>query len=370
MGEKTPSSEITGVLFESSSIIRGKPPVVPFRSGITLESLTEGDADPVFITLPIGEVGAESRNGRRYNAPIVQAIHDTILKEGTTGIAGHLKTEERAYKFDVPPLIWVGAVMEGQTLWGKAYVMQHATDVREYVKLAKRTHSAIGTSIYGTGRVDKDGTVQEIDLESIDLAHPKRVGVKAAAAVPVVTQESVEQTTHQHTQTETGDGEMPEKTTLPDNTNLKMNDRELVVRIRELEETIQKQRSIVADYTDLQEMFEHPRDLVSAVRASQAEKADLAKENQELLLDTVSAKVAEAVQMEIARPIVVNMVLAEKPSTRNAVENAIKTVMETAAVKALLKNTVVQESGPPQPAPNTTPQATDTQYFTIPTLEA
>lgn len=181
---------ITGVLMEMETSFRSGFPEIPIAETVLSEL---NDPDPVFLTLPIGKVGAESRNGRKYPRESVEAVVKSINDNKVIGQKGHLRDDERAYRFDVPPLMWLSASLESDGMaWGKAYVLQSAADVRELVKLSKIAKAKIGTSIYGTADVDDDGTVRNLEIESIDLAHPGRLGVPLVGAVPVVTKEIVE----------------------------------------------------------------------------------------------------------------------------------------------------------------------------------
>jgi hypothetical protein len=75
----------------------------------------------VFITLPIGKVGQRSRNDRVYNRAAMDAIVSAINERKVPGQKGHMPDEERPYRFETPPLMWVGAKLESDgTVWAKA----------------------------------------------------------------------------------------------------------------------------------------------------------------------------------------------------------------------------------------------------------
>lgn len=176
------------VVLENVVILEATFPEVPMS--IDKAQLVDGDADPFFVTLPIGSVGAKSRNGRVYTRGAVDNIVEAIQQRRVGGIKGHLRDEDRAHKFDLPSLIWVGSMLSSDgTLYGKAYVPRYAEDVREYLRIAQVSNAPVGTSIYGTGTVDEMGNVTALNVESIDLAHPSRVGIPHTAAVPKITQE-------------------------------------------------------------------------------------------------------------------------------------------------------------------------------------
>jgi len=165
-------------------------PPIEVGSSVNLTKLTEGDPHPVFVTLPIAKVGARSRNGRTYDKAAVQSIVTKINTSRSTGIRGHLTEAERATRFDLPSLVWIGAKIEPNGLaWAKAYVPTYSADTREYLRIMGVVESEVGTSIYGTADIDESGNVTNLQIESIDLGHPQRLGVASAAAIPIVTSE-------------------------------------------------------------------------------------------------------------------------------------------------------------------------------------
>lgn len=215
---------MTELLFEIISVVK-KPedaPKVPLAPGIDYEALvaldTKAGDDPVFVTLPIGEVNIVSGNGRKYPVEAIESLVEAINSEKPGGIQGHLRDEDRAYEFELPSLIWVGAVIVEGIAWGKAYIPRYASAVREYVSNCQAIKAKIATSIYGLAEM-AGNIVKRLFIESIDLAHPARAGVKTAVAVPLVTTEMVDE---KNLHLEKDLQNMPEGTTpvAPDNGNL------------------------------------------------------------------------------------------------------------------------------------------------------
>lgn len=165
-------------------------PDVPLAEGIELDKLTEGDEKPFFLTLPVGQVSV-SRNDRVYRREAVESIKEAVVVRRIGGILGHLKDDARPFEFHIPVIHWVGALFEGDTLWAKGYIPNTQPALREYMRIAMRTKSEVGTSIYGTAEIEDDGRVTNLWVETIDIAHPDRVGVTRAAEVPLVTSETV-----------------------------------------------------------------------------------------------------------------------------------------------------------------------------------
>ncbi len=165
--------------------LRGKFPDIPLPDDITAEDFGES---PMFVTLPIMPVNARSRNERTYTRPAVESIVRQVNEKRPNGFWGHLPVEEYSTRYDVPAVRWLAATIEDGMAWGKLVAI--TPDAREHFRVAKAANASVGTSIYGWGEMDGDNVVS-LDLESIDLADPSRVGILAAVAVPVVTAEMV-----------------------------------------------------------------------------------------------------------------------------------------------------------------------------------
>lgn len=356
------------VIFENVSTLTGTYPEI-LVSETLLAELGEDDPDPVFITVPVGEVDASSRNGRNYNRAAVQSIVDAI-NDATIGQRGHLRDEERAYKFEVPPLVWVGATLESDgRAWGKAYVMQSAADVREYVKVAKRTGLKIGTSIYGTADIDEEGNVSNLEIESIDLAHPARLGVPQVGATPHVTRETADETPDpgQQPSEETLEeitpmGDKPTQETTEPGSFTKAQVIEIEggykKRIRELEDKLAEQTADLRDYKHVADNLGNPEDVIGELRNRLRLIEALERENRTLLDGYISAQVAEKVKLEDMRPVIVEQINTFEPASRAEVDTAVSKVLERDSVKRLLALSVSEAMGPKQTRP-VTPQSDD-----------
>lgn len=166
--------------------LRGKFPDIPLPDDIVAEDFGES---PMFVTLPIMPVNARSRNERTYTRPAVESIVRQVNEKRPNGFWGHLPVEEYSTRYDVPAVRWLAATIEDGMAWGKLVAI--TPDAREHFRVAKAANASVGTSIYGWGEMDGDNVVS-LELESIDLADPSRVGILAAVAVPVVTAEMME----------------------------------------------------------------------------------------------------------------------------------------------------------------------------------
>lgn len=311
---------IRGILHEQVHALRGPYPAVPPAPPIDLAALTAGDADPLFVTLPVAQVGAVSQNGRRYDRAAVEAIVRAIQAGGVDGIKGHLRDDERGHRYDLPSLYWVGATLDEDGIaWAKAYIPPREADLREHVRLAKASNAPLGTSLYGTANLAPDGTVRDLRLESIDLAHPARVGVPEAVALPHITRE---------TQANWKAPMLPE-TFYHDSENL-----------------------------NLQHLLGETDDLAGAVRDLISELDELRHEHAVLLDDAIDHAVAQQVRLPAYRPVIAEQVRAEAPATRHEVNRALRQVLQRPAIQTMLRDAAENAMGPPHTRPVSLP--TDT----------
>lgn len=182
------------IIYESTSNFGGVTPSVSFREPITIEAFREIDDDPLFVTLPLMQVGAQSRNGRTYPRETVESLYEQLL-EGINGELGHADDETFHNGGRIPEIYWVGATMdEAGCVWGKGYVPKSNERMREHIRLLKSTRGKIGTSIYALGEMDDENNVINAELQTVDIIlNPKRVGVPITAAHPVVTTETIKE---------------------------------------------------------------------------------------------------------------------------------------------------------------------------------
>jgi len=174
---------------------RGNYPNVATDPRVDLTALTSGDDAPLYVTLPVGEVGKVSNNGLHYDDALVKAIQDQIVGRG--GIMGHIKTEERDTAFPIEAVDWIGALRQGNTLWGKGYIPPGAA--REYVRRLKARGGQLATSIYGPYNEKEtldDGTyrIRGLRLESLDLAPADRAALKLGGQFAITAQMEQQET--------------------------------------------------------------------------------------------------------------------------------------------------------------------------------
>jgi len=169
-------NELTNAVGEFS----GTFPDVPYAAGVDSAALTADDANPLFVTLPIAQVGAESRNGLLYDDALVGQLEQQINAKRPGGIMGHISEKDRSTAFPVPDVYWVGAARHEDMLWGKGYVPPGKA--RDYIRRQKAIGGQIATSIYGGGAFETNGQgarrLAKFNLESLDLAPPDRAALQ------------------------------------------------------------------------------------------------------------------------------------------------------------------------------------------------
>jgi len=368
--------KIKGVLSEAQHALRGDYPDVPLAEGVNLAELTEGDDNPMFITLPIAFV-ATSRNQVNYAEKDVIRIVNAVNTRNVVGNLGHLPEWERPYTFDIPPLRWVGATYNAdtRTAWGKAYVLPTARDVRDYIRASKGANAEIGTSIYGYADVDIDGNIvgETLVLENIDLAHPMRLGMPMAGRIPHITQETMKDNPSpvvEETPMDPNTNKPKEETqgliVSETETQLRKQVSELTTQLRDL--TIRQSEAEVRlkDLNQVIEMLNKPADVVLALQAELAKTKDLANENLRLLESAITTEVAKKVVAESVRPTIEAMVKAQKPARYNDMLVVLESVLAQEHIKLLLKHTTLVEMGPPQQRPVVPPDGDDDKVIFIP----
>lgn len=173
-------SDLTAIIETNAKMT----PDVPLADGLDVAAF--GD-DPMFVTLPIAQMGAVSKNGYRYSTAVVHSLVEQINQQKPEGHWGHVPMEARATHYQAPAVRWVGALLDAAgVVWAKAIAI--TPEAREHFRVAQAAQAPIGTSLYGVATMEGDEVIG-LALESIDLADAARVGVAEAVAAPVITAE-------------------------------------------------------------------------------------------------------------------------------------------------------------------------------------
>lgn len=169
---------------EQVSRFKGTYPDVPLPADVDLEAL--GAAE--FVTLPVGRVNATSRGGRIYRRPAIESLVRQINEKRPEGRWGHLAVNEISTRYDPPAIRWLAAVLDDEGIaWAKGIPLTE--QAREHFRIARATNARVGTSIFGPPPVARGNEVIDLELFSIDIADPARVGIPDTAALPQLTSE-------------------------------------------------------------------------------------------------------------------------------------------------------------------------------------
>jgi hypothetical protein len=146
-----------------------------------VQEITEGDDDPMFATFVIE--GGWSKSKRFWPDTVLQSISEQINGAGepVVGYQGHIKVEDDSFVFPDIQMQWVKSIIQPSSekvrLLAKAYILP-GTKARDYIK----RKLARSVSIRGDATlapIQGGVQVKEFDLESIDLARPRKAGMKA-----------------------------------------------------------------------------------------------------------------------------------------------------------------------------------------------
>lgn len=326
-------AERTQVTLTCISEMRGTYPDIALPGDIDRSAL--GD-DAFFVTLPIGQAGAKSRNQRCYSRAAVEQMVAQINQERPEGMWGHVAPDEAQTRYDPPAIRWLAATLDSDGIaWGKGLPL--TAETREYYRLAKATNARVGTSLVAWAQMD-GSEVTALELVAVDLADPARVGVPVTAAQAVISKEMEGDPTPDPSPT-SGTGEK-------DSTQRHEAKHGFARETKGAKEGrhvgLPLQDDAVAALTEML----GEGDVVARVKAALAER--------EALRDAViTATVERAVRVPSAQVLVEELVRAQlsrqaAAPNREAITAAVAEVVEREAVRALLRDSLAQAMGPAQ----------------------
>lgn len=361
---------------------KGKPPEIPLN-GVDMDSLTAGDSEPFFVTLPAFEVGRPSANKRLITREQAESIISQVNIDKPYGIMGHIRNEDRATRFDAPAVYWLGGQILDNVAWVKGYVPPG--QVREMLRTMKAANAKIALSIYGTATHTWDSqaganVLSEMDLESIDLAPPKRSGF-GLDAVPHITAEMIDPDSEGDSSDNHQDmGENESMTTqitaetrhtvisemtphdapsIPDSVKLAIVQKSEV--IAEMRDTL----GISGNGDVLQAV----KDLVSRLATIEGEtvkQAVIAEIAKHVMPDATVKPDDEQDPVNALRATVAEMALAASP-TQESVSKVVSDVLERPNIKAMMSAITVAEMGPKlTTAPGPNGGKSGNKFFEIP----
>lgn len=349
------------------SELRGGFPNVQIASDVDYAGLIAGDDNPVFLTLPIGKANVTSVNQRHYDEAWLQELERQTLSNRPVGLMGHLSKEERAHVFPEEAIHWVGALRDGDTLWGKGYVPPG--EARKRIQRYKAQGKKLATSIdaYAEGVWDANVNAYRMSaasmkLAQIDIAPADRAGVPDLSAVPVLTTEMAE------TQVETNE-DNPTMDKLQVINEMTAEDARLLPdAVRSAIVASVPTPPEVALVQELRTVLDLPAGAdikahLATMRAEQetARKQAVAGRIKELVEDK-----DKGIKLVAMRGVVTELVNARNPQTVAEAEAAYNAVIALDTIKPLFNGAVQEIMGPAQTTTVANGQPGKPKYYTIP----
>lgn len=330
--------------------LRGSYPNVPISADVDYTALVAGDDSPVFITLPIGKANVTSGNKRHYDEAFVQELERQTLANKPVGLMGHLSPQERATSFPPEAVHWVGAIRDGDTLWGKGYIPPGA--VRDRIQRYKAQGKAIATSIDAFAEGVYDDALKamrmvakSLRLNQIDIAPADRAGIPDLAAVPMLTTEM---------ESDAAQEEEPQEPVMD---KLQVINEMTADDARLLPDAVrQAVLSTVQTPPEVAQVQELRQALGVDENANLAQLVTEMRQQQETqrksaVKQRITELVNEGIKVESARGIVTELVNARNPQTPDEAATAYQEVAASESVTELLKAQVATTMGSPQRVP-------------------
>lgn len=308
-------------------------PSIPLPSDIT-----EGSGE-MFITLPVAAFGAESLNGHTYLESSVRDMLNQINDRRPESNWGHIPDHEFSTRYGAPPVRWLAAVEQGGTIFARGRVL--TDEARTYYARADMDKARVGTSLFAWVEMEDD-RVTHMDLITIDLADPARVGVPLTAARPSV---SV---------TEMGKNRAGVEEML----EAKMRELLGLDETADLEATL----STVIESSKKSTALEQEKAALEQEKAAQSARIEaLTAQTQEWAREFVRL----SVPVELARKTVLDLIDLSKVETIEQAKEQLKDIKNRPDVIALIKVGMTQESGEPHKRGNDDGTSKG-KFFTIP----
>ena len=339
------------LLFEQAGKFQGSFPDIQTPSDV---SLAELGADAFFVTLPVGRVNAKSRgSGRVYTESAVKCLVRQINEKRPEGRYGHLAVSELATRYDPPAIQWLAAELVDGVAWAKGLPLTE--QARKHFRDAKAMNARVGTSVFGPPPTAEGNRVIDLELYSIDIADPARVGIQDAAAQPNLTSEM-----------ETSQMEINEQLL----TEMKGERDAALQRVGTLETTNTQLTEQVADLqgklsgvtkaqTYVSEMADSYISMGININASGPDLEQVIREMTTKLMalqageliGKINAAVTEMVKLESLQPLVSEMLVdpeTQQPKVKSLDEakTRISAYLERPSVKALAQRLVSEQAGP------------------------
>lgn len=304
---------------------------IPLAEGVDLAKLTEGDDDPLFVTID-ALTTTISTNKRRWTIDELNSVARQIIEKKPDGYLGHLTEAERATKHPEAVTIWIGAKVikyrGKERLFIKGYVLPKADSFRDYLRRAKNAGKKIAVSVYGQAIQIWNDAIKAYDmrgftLESIDWARPGSEGVANSGYLALTAEMSIN-----------GEELMDRKEVLESTSVSEMREinPDLVSSVEQeakapLETTVSEMRSALE--------IDDEADLVKTVSEMIQERDDLKEKVAENIVDR---ELGQKVPSVAARQAVKKLTIQEMKGNfeEEHVFSTIKEVLESDYAKALI----------------------------------
>jgi len=165
--------------------------IIPEAKGVDLKALTEGDSNPFFVVAMVLKVG-KSRNKRNYSSEVLKQFRDLHPLPGYLSHQ-HIDAPEpgKQPRFFHQATAWIGAVVQGDELFSKGYVLPSEERLKQDIKTAHAISKEMVVSITGTlemvWKEDNEGEywdVLSVKDGSIDWYHPSAIaGIPGAGSL-------------------------------------------------------------------------------------------------------------------------------------------------------------------------------------------
>lgn len=313
---------------------------------IKLPEDIEVGSDEVFVTLPVGAFNAESLNGHTYRKTAMQDMLNQINDRRPESNWGHLSDHEIGLRYNNPPMRWLAAKEQDGVIYAVGRALTE--EARTYYKRAKMDNARVGTSLFAWAELEGED-VTHLDLITIDLADPARVGVPLTAAKPQVV-------TTEMAKPEDGDKDMLEE------------------RVRELLKLTadanveQAVETVIAQNAEQASKVTELQGQLDALKASEAETKKL---NAELVGLALTQIIESAVKIAENRPVIRDIIAGiddenlGKFTSLEQVKAAVASVMSRESVKRMNREALVDAMGDKQERP-ADGEAAVKRHFNIP----
>lgn len=355
------SGDRTKVSIVSESILSGGYPDVPLPPDINLAEIPE--TERVFVTLPIGKFNSESLNGHTYTEKAMRQMVDQINMNRPESNWGHIKDEDFGFRYNEPPVRWLAAKADDNgTIWGKCRAL--TPEAQRYYKNAKIDNARVGTSLFAWAEID-GSSVTGLDLISIDLADPARVGIPMTAAKPIVATEM--------------SGEEQKDIKMESKEEQKKEEVEKEEEMDKVLELQVRQALGVSETANMTEAIQELRDKVQngetqiaesnkKVTELQGRVTELETENRNMIRESMENMISARVKLPEVRELVQSILEGRSFDTYEKAKEAVENTLKLEFVKKAIGEKVESEMGDAQSRPDNRAEGQSgmAAYFVVP----